>query len=94
LLPAAAQHPAQLAHAFTAALNAREIRLWAQQQVQAGIRTVAYDFRVTENGAAWTADVYREDWRAVGVTPLRVTNSIWVHNGQLANFTSKLTGRS
>ena len=61
-----------------------EIRLWAQQQVQAGIRMEAYDYRVTEHGAAWTADAYREDWRAVGVTPLRVTNSIWVHNGQLA----------
>jgi hypothetical protein len=68
-----------------------EIRLWAQQQTDAGIRTEAFDYRVTEHGAAWSADVYRDDWRAVGVTPLRVSNSIWVHNGHLADFTSQLS---
>jgi hypothetical protein len=68
-----------------------EIRLWAQQQIQANIRTEGFDYRVTERGAAWNADVYRDDWRAVGITAQRVTNSIWVHNGQLADFTSKLT---
>jgi hypothetical protein len=80
----------QLAHAFTAALNAHdedalvalfteddagptvtadrfawqnfEIRLWAQQQIQANIRTEGFDYRVTERGAAWNADVYRDDW--------------------------------
>jgi hypothetical protein len=68
-----------------------EIRLWAQQQVQAGIRSEAYDFRVTEHGAAWKADVYRDDWRALGAEFVPVTNTIWVHNGQLADFTSNLS---
>jgi hypothetical protein len=68
-----------------------EIRLWAQQQVQAGIRSEAYDYRVTEHGASWKADVYRDDWQAVGVALVPVTNSIWVHHGQVADFTSKLS---
>jgi len=67
-----------------------EIRLWAEQQVQAGIRMEGYDYWATEHGAAWSADVYRDDWPALGVTALRVSNSIWVHNGYLADFTSEL----
>jgi hypothetical protein len=49
---------------------------------------VAYDFRLTEKGAAWDADVYREDWRALGVDGVAVTNTVSVHNGRLAIFTS------
>jgi len=64
-----------------------EIRLWAQLQADKNIHIDAYDYRTTEQGAAWSADVYRDDWTAVGVDPLRVTNSIWVHNGKIANFT-------
>jgi hypothetical protein len=68
-----------------------EIRLWAQQQIQAGIRTQAYGHRVTEHGADWQADVHRDDWSALGLTALAVKNSIVVHNGQLAAFTSILS---
>lgn len=68
-----------------------EIRRWAERQVEAGIRMEAYDYRVTEHGAAWRADVYRDDWSALGLTPLAVTNSIWLHKGHLADFTSRLT---
>jgi hypothetical protein len=67
-----------------------EIRLWALQQAQGGFRGEAYDYRVTEHGAAWSADVYRDDWRALGVTAVRVLNTIWVHNGYVADFTSEL----
>jgi hypothetical protein len=66
-----------------------EIRQWARLQVQADIQTEDHDYRVTEHGVAWDADMYRDDWRALGLTPLRVTNSIRVQNGQLADFTSK-----
>ena len=52
------------------------------------IRIAAYDYRITEQGAAWDADVYRDDWASVGINALPVTNSVWVHNGKLTNFTS------
>jgi hypothetical protein len=67
-----------------------EIRLWAQQQVAANIHVEAYDFQVTEHGAAWNADVFRNDWQEWGVSLLPVTNTIWVHEGKLADFTSQL----
>jgi hypothetical protein len=66
-----------------------EIRLWAQKQADTNFRMQAYEFRVTEQGAAWDADLYRDDWAAIGVSPLQVTNSIWVQNGRIANFTEK-----
>ena len=65
-----------------------EIRRWAQLQVEMNIDLHAYDYRLTEHGAAWDADVYRDDWAALGVPALAVTNSVWVHHGKLANFTS------
>jgi hypothetical protein len=68
-----------------------EIRLWALRQVEAGIRMEAHDYRVTQHGAACRADVYRDDWSALGLTSLAVTNSIWLHKGRLADFTSRLT---
>jgi hypothetical protein len=67
-----------------------EIRLWAQTQADSNLRMQAYQYRITEQGAAWDADLYRDDWTAAGVAPLNVTNSIWVHNGKIANFTEKL----
>jgi hypothetical protein len=68
-----------------------EIRLWVEQQVAAGIWTEAYDYRTTEHGATWSANVHRDDWAALGMAIVPVTNSIWVHNGQLADFSSTLT---
>ena len=65
-----------------------EIRRWAQWQVEMHINAHAYDYRLTEHGAAWDTDVYRDDWAALGVPALAVTNSVWVHHGKLANFTS------
>jgi len=65
-----------------------EIRRWAEGQVEMHINAPAYDYRLTQHGAAWDADVYRDDWAALGVPALAVTNSVWVHNGKLANFTS------
>jgi hypothetical protein len=67
-----------------------EIRLWAQQQVAANIHVTAYDFQVTDRGAAWNADVFRDDWQEWGVSLLPVANTIWVHEGKLADFTSTL----
>ena len=66
-----------------------EIRRWGQQQVQAGIRIEADDYRVTQHGAAWTAAVFRQDWSEHGVAMLPVRNSVWVHNGRLAIFSSQ-----
>jgi len=66
-----------------------EIRLWGLRQVRAGYRITAYDYWETEHGAAWTADAYRHDWLALGLTALPVTNSIWVHRGRVADFTSR-----
>jgi hypothetical protein len=65
-----------------------EIRRWAERQVEMHINAHTYDYRLTEHGAAWDADVYRDDWAALGVPALAVTNSVWVHHGKLANFTS------
>jgi hypothetical protein len=65
-----------------------EIALWAQLQNRMNVHVEAYDYRITEHGVAWDADVYRDDWALLGVTALPVTNSIWVHRGKLANFTS------
>jgi len=67
-----------------------EIRLWAERQVQANIHVVAYDYQVTEHGVAWRADLSRDDFRALGVESVPVSNSIWVHDGKLADFTSVL----
>jgi hypothetical protein len=67
-----------------------EIRLWAQKQADTNLRMQAHEYRLTEQGAAWDADLYRDDWTAAGVAPLQVTNSIWVQNGRIANFTEKL----
>jgi hypothetical protein len=66
-----------------------EIRLWAEQQVRAGIWSEAYDYQVTEQSAVWNAEVYRDDWQAMGLTAVPVRNSIWVQDGRLADFTSK-----
>lgn len=65
-----------------------EIALWAQEQVRANVVIEAYNYQATENGATWDANVYRDDWVAIGISPLAVTNSVWVHHGKLANFTS------
>jgi len=67
-----------------------EIRLWALQQVAANAYADAYDYQATERGASWSADMYRDDWRAVGAERVSVTNTIWVHNGEVAEFTSRL----
>jgi hypothetical protein len=67
-----------------------EIRLWAQKQADTNLRMQAHEYRITEQGAEWDADLYRDDWTAAGVAPLEVTNSIWVHNGRIANFTETL----
>jgi hypothetical protein len=67
-----------------------EIRLWAQKQADTNLNVQAYEYRITEEGAAWDADLYRDDWTAAGVAPLQVTNSIWVKNGRIANFTEKV----
>ena len=53
------------------------------------IRIDAYDYRATDQGAAWSADVYREDWHQVAIDDLQVMNAIWIRNGKLADFTSK-----
>ena len=76
-------------HADRYAWNMFEIRAWAQRQVRANTHIEVRDYRVTEHGATWNAEVYREDWRQVGVDSLGVLNSIWVHDGKLVDFTSK-----
>jgi hypothetical protein len=78
-------------HADRFAWQKFEIRLWAQQQVAAGIWTDAYDYRATEHGATWKSDVYRADWSDAGIESVAVANSIWIHKGKLADFTSTLS---
>jgi hypothetical protein len=75
-------------HADRYAWNKVEIRAWAQQQVRANTYMDARDHRVTRNGAAWNAELYREDWRQLGVYSVSMLNSIWVQNGKLVDFTS------
>jgi hypothetical protein len=65
-----------------------EIRLWAQKAADMNIQVVAQQYRLTEQGAVWDADEYRDDWAAIGMRVLRVTNSICVHNGKIASFAS------
>jgi len=67
-----------------------EIRLWAQRQALQRVHVSAHDFQVIERGAAWNADVFRNDWQIWGVSLLPVSNTIWVHDGKIANFTSIL----
>jgi hypothetical protein len=64
-----------------------EIRLWAQRQADTNIRVDPYSYSNTAQGAAWEADVFRDDWTAVGIAPLQVTNSISVRNGKIASYT-------
>ena len=66
-----------------------EIHLWAERQAGMHIQMSAHGYWLTEEGAAWDAEVYRDDWAAVGIPALHVTNSIWVHEGRIANFTSR-----
>ena len=67
-----------------------EIRLWAIQQAAANVHAVAYDLRETEHGVEWTAQLTRDDFRALGLEYVTVTNTLWVHNGLIADFTSVL----
>ena len=76
-------------HADRYAWNKLEIRVWAQRQVRANTHMDARDYRATKNGAAWNAEVHREDWRQLGVDSLTMLNSIWVHDGKVVDFTSK-----
>jgi hypothetical protein len=71
-----------------------EIRLWAEQQVAANIYSDGYKYRATDHGATWSADVYRDDWRGIGLEFVPVNNSIWVHNGHIAQFTSMVSSPS
>jgi hypothetical protein len=66
-----------------------EIRMWAEQQVRAGIQMEAYDYQDTAQGAAWNANVYRDDWLAAGLTAVPVRNSISVLHTHVADFTSR-----
>ena len=63
-----------------------EIRMWAQQQVDANIQVQAFDYRLTEHGAEWSANLYRDDFGDA----VPVTSSIWIDNGKIADFTSVL----
>ncbi len=63
-----------------------EIRMWAQQQASANIQVDAFDYRLTEHGAEWTANLYRDDFGE----PVPVTGSIWLFDGKIADFTSVL----
>jgi len=67
-----------------------EIRLWAEQQAAANVRIEAYDYRVSNNGATWRAQVSRDDFGQLGIAYVSVTNSIWVYQDKLADFTSTL----
>ena len=82
--------PGATVHADRYAWTSFEIRLWAQHQVRANVRVGAYNYEATEHGAAWTAIVYREDWQELGVDALPVFNTIWVEDGKIADFTSRL----
>src|SRR5262249_7343933 len=66
-----------------------EIGVWAQHQADMDVHVDAHDYRLTEHGAAWDADVYRSDWAAAGVRAMGVANSIWVHSGKVARFSSR-----
>jgi hypothetical protein len=65
-----------------------EIRLWALQNASMNSHMDADGYQLTEHGATWDATAYRDDWSSVGVHGLSVTNSISVHNGKIAIFTS------
>jgi hypothetical protein len=65
-----------------------EIRLWAEMQGRAGLHVEAFDYRTTPTGAVWHAFVDRDDWRDLGIDNVLVSNSIWVHQGKIADFTS------
>jgi hypothetical protein len=71
-----------------------EIRVWALQQVAANVHADAYDYETTDFGATWNADMFRADWSLLGAQRVRVTNSIWVHHGRVADFTSRLSDPS
>lgn len=73
----------------TPSRTCKSASLRVRSSVRANTHMDARDYRVTKNGAAWNAEVYRADWRQLGVDSLRVLNSIWVHDGKLVDFTSK-----
>jgi hypothetical protein len=66
-----------------------EIRLWARDQIVLRVGAQAHDYRLTDHGAAWDADVYRDDWADLGLATVAVTNTIWVHGDRIADLTSK-----
>lgn len=65
-----------------------EIRRWALNGASMNMHMQADDYQLTEHGATWEAIAYRDDWTALGVHGLAVTDAIWVHNGKIATFTS------
>jgi len=82
--------PGATVHADRYAWTTFEIRLWAQHQVRANIRADVDEYQITDHGAAWNATVYRDDWRDSGMESVPLLNSIWVEDGKIMDFTSKL----
>ena len=82
--------PGATVHAERHAWTTFEIRIWAQQQVRGNIRVDAENYDVTQHGAAWTATAYRDDFLALGVAGLPMLNTIFVEDGKIMDFTSRL----
>jgi hypothetical protein len=68
-----------------------EIRMWAARQAALNFHIDGYDYRVTDHGVEWNADLSRDDFRQLGLESVPVTNSIWIHDGQVADFTATLS---
>jgi hypothetical protein len=82
--------PGATVHADRYAWTYFEIRRWAEYQVRENIFVEADEYWVTDHGAGWNATVDRTDWRALGMSAVPVFNSIFVQDGKLMDFTSRL----
>ena len=86
--------PGATVHADRYAWTRFEIRLWAQHQISENIAVAVDEYWATDSGAAWNADVYRADMRALGISALPVFNTIFVQDGKVMDFTSTLANPS
>jgi hypothetical protein len=68
-----------------------EIRLWARRQIAYSINIVVDRREAADSGpnrAMWTAHVWRQDWRAIGLPSVVMTQAIWTVGPRIVHFSA------
>lgn len=71
-----------------------EIRGWWEQYVADNSVTELSDFQVDGDNATWSAEIWADEFRALGVAPLDYRGEGIVQGGLLKSYTWKMTDQS